>query len=818
MKKNVSEPVVPKVVKADVSDPYVKVYVGKRRIVKTQTIMDDLNPVWNASFYVNVCDYAETIKFECRDFDTAKKSDHLGTHHLSVGELVKYDTNTRKPQRVGIERTVVLDNKESHGTLEYYIGFVPCSMLKSMDVQGVYFKSHPGNDVKLYVNADDGVEGTPVVTYGGIYDKDKVWKPQRLWRDIYDTICGAQHVIYITGLSVHPEKSLLRGNELEEAEGGKYSPYLGKLLVQKAEEGVRVNMLVWDDPSTAYMSRQILKGVTGYNDEESKAFFMNTKVNFRLVPMQGDKTNSLMEKMQRKFLLFTHHQKSIILDVPCRDDVTKREPMAFVGGVDLTNGRWDNRKHPLFRSLQTDHKDDFYSTCFQSSAEVGPRQPWHDIHCCVRGPGVLDVLENFKERWSKQATNDLLKLVDIHKLSLSDPPKSRAQDQWHTQLFRSIDARTAYFCEHHLNNFQEENENEVDELLKTSFTVSTKTIEGEGGDMTSRSFMTSDMKTFKFIRDLNCKKGRDVDASVHAGLVHHIRRARHHIYMESQYFMGSSHLWASNKKVKCGNLIPAEILAKICEKISKDERFMAYILLPMFPEGVPESKPTQELLRWQRLTMEAMYTRIAAALKRHGSHEHPTDYLNFYCLGTRETSEFSQSSKPTKKDSAEDRLNNTRRHQIYVHSKMMIVDDEVVITGSANINERSLDGTRDSELMLASYQPMNVSTSDSIPYGEVHGFRLHCWATITGKMDDVFRIPNTLECVRALNRIAEENWDLYMQEKPCDMYSHLMPFPIDVYDDGIIETRRDLRKGYFPDTQAKVEGSCSVFIPDYASC
>ena len=35
---------------------------------------------------------------------------------------------------------------------------------------------------------------------------------------------------------------------------------------------------------------------------------------------------------------------------------------------------------------------------------------------------------------------------------------------------------------------------------------------------------------------------------------------------------------------------------------------------------------------------------------------------------------------------------------IYVHSKLMIVDDKYVICGSANINDRSMLGKRDSEL------------------------------------------------------------------------------------------------------------------------
>ena len=38
------------------------------------------------------------------------------------------------------------------------------------------------------------------------------------------------------------------------------------------------------------------------------------------------------------------------------------------------------------------------------------------------------------------------------------------------------------------------------------------------------------------------------------------------------------------------------------------------------------------------------------------------------------------------------------RDQVYIHAKLCIVDDRLVIIGSANINERSMRGDRDSEL------------------------------------------------------------------------------------------------------------------------
>ena len=37
---------------------------------------------------------------------------------------------------------------------------------------------------------------------------------------------------------------------------------------------------------------------------------------------------------------------------------------------------------------------------------------------------------------------------------------------------------------------------------------------------------------------------------------------------------------------------------------------------------------------------------------------------------------------------------------VYIHSKLMIVDDRSIICGSANINDRSMLGKRDSELAV----------------------------------------------------------------------------------------------------------------------
>ena len=58
--------------------------------------------------------------------------------------------------------------------------------------------------------------------------------------------------------------------------------------------------------------------------------------------MIGGETNTMFEGTSKK-MAFTHHQKYVIMDTP-RADGQGRELFAFVGGIDLTLGRWDNRK------------------------------------------------------------------------------------------------------------------------------------------------------------------------------------------------------------------------------------------------------------------------------------------------------------------------------------------------------------------------------------------------------------------------------------------------------------------------------------------
>jgi len=138
----------------------------------------------------------------------------------------------------------------------------------------------------------------------------------------------------------------------------------------------------------------------------------------------------VIEGLSKK-LSFTHHQKYVIVDTP-RVDGEGRELFAFVGGIDLTLGRWDNRKHPLFRSLQSTHKGDTYTKCFKVSNEHGPRQPWHDIHSAVRGPEAISLARAFEERWTKQANAG--ELISRSRLGLDNELTLENKGGWCAQV------------------------------------------------------------------------------------------------------------------------------------------------------------------------------------------------------------------------------------------------------------------------------------------------------------------------------------------------------------------------------------------------
>ncbi|RVX16917.1 Phospholipase D alpha 4 [Vitis vinifera] len=259
-------------------------------------------------------------------------------------------------------------------------------------------------------------------------------------------------------------------------------------------------------------------------------------------------------------------------------------------------------------------------------------------------------------------------------------------------------------------------------------------------------------------------------------------------------------------------LNPYRDALKVASKIRAKERFAVYILIPMWPEGAPESEPGQDILHWTRETMAMMYRLIGEAIDENGGSGHPRDYLNFFCLANREEKGKGEYAPPHPPHPATQYWNaqKHRRFMVYVHSKLMIVDDTYILIGSANVNQRSMDGQRDTEIAVGCYQSKNGE--NEMCRGDIHAYRMSLWYEHTGLVEEVFQEPQSLECVERLRFIGEKMWGIYSAEEVEDMEGvHLVTYPVTVTKDGSVE---DLAEGgNFPDTNTPIRGRRSRVLP-----
>ena len=144
---------------------------------------------------------------------------------------------------------------------------------------------------------------------------------------------------------------------------------------------------------------------------------------------------------------------------------------------------------------------------------------------------------------------------------------------------------------------------------------------------------------------------------------------------------------------------------------------------------------------------------------------------------------------------------------------MTIVDDDYVLVGSANINQRSLGGNRDSEIAMGGYQPDHLTSEDGEgPRGDVHTYRMALWSAHFGGHDEAYLNPNSDECVARVKEVSQAFWDLYTADEPERSDVHMLPYPITVDECGEVSSL-DSPWDCFPDTSAPVLGVRSGFLP-----
>ncbi|KAG7970064.1 hypothetical protein I3843_07G062500 [Carya illinoinensis] len=685
------------------SDPYVKVTVPQVTLARTRVLKNAQDPQWNERFYIPLAHQVVNLEFQVKD-DDIFGAEIIGTVKIPAlkiqsGELISGWFPIRgasgeppKPE-TALKLELKFTPSEKNPLYQHGIAGDP----EHKGVRHTYFPLRKGCHVTLYQDAHMPENLLPKIEL----EQGKPFKQETCWEDICHAITEAHHLIYIVGWSIYHKVKLIREPTRPLPRGGDLT--LGELLKYKSEEGVRVLLLVWDDKTSRDKLVIRTPGVMTTHDEETKKFFKNSSVTCVLSPRYASSKMGII-KQQVVGTLFTHHQKCVLVDAQALG--TNRKITAFLGGIDLCDGRYDTPEHRLFRDLDTIFHDDFHNPTFAPGTKA-PRQPWHDLHSRVEGPAAYDVLINFEQRWRK-ATRwkefGLLKkvatqwkddaLIKIERISWIQSPDVSALKNGTTSTYKkkqngptSIpkdDPSLWVFSEHdperwHVQILRSIDSGSVKGLPKTIDAV--KAWDG----------------------NLICSKNLVIDKSIQTGYIQAIRSAKHFIYIENQYFIGSSYAWPSYENAGADNLIPMELALKIASKIRANERFAVYIVIPMWPEGDPKSSAVQEILYWQSQTMQMMYNVVAMELKATGHVDsHPRDFLNFYCLGNREHIPEERSSGNGVEVSDAQK---SKRFMIYVHAKGMIVDDEYVMVGSANINQRSMAGTKDTELAVAAYQP-----------------------------------------------------------------------------------------------------------------
>ncbi|CAM0947599.1 unnamed protein product [Alopecurus aequalis] len=772
------------------SDPYAVVAVSPpdTTLARTHVFRNSEDPEWSTRVRVPLAHEASRLVFQVRDSDPLG-SDLMGVAHIPAVDLLDGQPIVR--QWLQLLRPDGRGPPKPGSAICVSVVFRPAS-LYSRPHHGVpaYFPERRGCELKLYQDAH-----VPVASeYGG-----GELERGRCWEDLCMAVLGAQKMVYVAGWAVDARVRLLR-EEMSPAMAEKAAEVralagvavegmtLGELLKYKSQEGVRVCLLVSEHHAASHHSLFFTTGGAAQTSgEETKKFFKHSSV-ICVLSHRYPRGKLNMAKQKVVGTPYAHNQKCILVDTPASE--ATRRITAFLGGLDLAVGRYDTPDHSLFGDLDTVFRGDLHNPTLGDAAAVdGPRQPWHDMHCRIDGPAAYDVLKNFEQRWRKATTmhkhwkdDTLIKLQRIPWIlspaagTAADALRVLPEDDprcWHAQVFRSVDSGS-------VKGFP-------------------------------RSWETKDMEA----RHLLCDKSLTVEQSIHSAYVAAIRSADRFLYLETERFAGSSYAWpASCRHPGAGNLVPMEIALKVASKIMASEPFAAYVVLPMWPsaEGQPGSAPAQEALFWQAQTMRMMYEVVADAIAAAGlgGRAHPQDYLNFYCLGNREPA-----PSPLHGRTQETGSRRHGRFMVYVHSKGMIVDDEYVLLGSANINQRSLSGSRDTEIAVGAHQPHHTGAGGQRPRGQVHAYRLSLWDEHLGGLAlPEMEAPESPGCVRLVNRVARENWEMYVYEGEVvgQMRGHLMRYPVEVGGDGEVGPLPGHE--FFPDVGGRVLGSTNKF-PDH---
>ncbi|KAL1022014.1 hypothetical protein UPYG_G00021080 [Umbra pygmaea] len=567
--------------------------------------------------------------------------------------------------------------------------------------------------------------------------------------DVADALEEAKEEIFITDWWLSPEIFLKR----PVVEGNKWR--LDCILERKARQGVRIFVMLYKEVELAL----------GINSEYSKRTLMHLHPSIKVMRHPDHVSSSVY--------LWAHHEKIIVID----------QSVAFVGGIDLAYGRWDDREHRLTdvgsvtRSVaqEMEQSSDYHPATRGVSSTDGaannkggnrslPGDPWVELPR-LKGIGrtrrMHFSLVKHLHKHTLQHADSISSLESGGKSSVQSLQTGVGELMGNTRFWHGKD-----YCNFVYKDWIQL-EKPFDDFIDRYTTPRmpwhdiSSVVHGKAARDVARHFIQrwnfcKIMKpkyrslSYPYLLPKSHTTANELsyqvpdciptnvqvlrsaadwsagikhhEESIHNAYIHTIARSKHYIYIENQFFISC----ADNKTVY--NKIGDAIIERILRAHKEGKRFRVYVVTPLLPgfEGditTGGGNALQAVMHFNYRTMNRGEFSIISQLKKDMDELQWMNYISF--CGLRTHAEL------------EGRL---VTELIYVHSKMLIADDNIVIIGSANINDRSMLGKRDSEVAVIFEDTETVvAEMDGQEYQAGRyalALRLECFRTILGAHAD----------------------------------------------------------------------------------
>ena len=594
-------------------------------------------------------------------------------------------------------------------------------------------------------------------------------------RELDKELRCAKNEIYISGWWLVPELPLVRPTQVSADHS------LLSILRERAEEyGVKVYIVLYKELSVAL----------SLDSHQTKNVLEAISPNIRVIrhPKQIG-INAV--------LAWSHHQKLIVID----------HRVAFIGGLDLCLGRFDNPQHRLV-DVEPPYMfpgKDYCNPCLRDMVDVTnplgaqnlydrasePRLPWHDVHCLVRGEVVNDIVRHFVQLWNHVKTDKHKRESDVEYLvqesrRVSNVIDDEAMATKSSRFGRSSSSQmTIMFGDEepiHLPAVPPAHYDALGLGVGASLGVSgdqavetpvrwkerirgyfRRKSDGEevedvplperlADQLSPRASASMASAKVQFLRSgAWWSVGLPTEHSILNAYCSLIRQAKEYVYIENQFFVTCAKFDVGDEwltRLDSGvvrNLIGRFIAERIARAEEMGEEFKLYIVLPIMPafENSQLMDPSGFVtratlqLQFQALTRgeDSIMGFIRKALPELDAN---TVFHKHVCVcGLRQVDTWPNGE--------------IRTEQLYVHSKAMIVDDRFAVIGSANINDRSMLGDRDSEIA--------VLIEDS---AFARSLRIELWKEHSGSTDEnLLADPSSARCFTFWKETSRQNAEIY---------------------------------------------------------